>query len=248
MRLPYLFPMIRELVGGAVEKVFLEGFTLQASLIFALGAQNLFVLEAGLKRENHLTVSLVCFLCDLTLILLGVAGAATLFNYVPALKLLIGLSGVGFLMVYGYKKLTEETAPPTTGSFGRLTLKRSALLALTFSLLNPHAYLDAFVLIGGYSTRYPDLEARIMLGLGAAIYSGVWFLVLSSFSSLMKPFLTDQKRMKMISVCSGVFLMYLSGKLAVDMLNWIPAAAEIRPPTFAAIGSHGALLYSSILF
>jgi L-lysine exporter family protein LysE/ArgO len=43
-------------------QVFLEGFLLQASLIFALGAQNLFVMESGIRRHYHLTVSFVCFL------------------------------------------------------------------------------------------------------------------------------------------------------------------------------------------
>ena len=40
-----------------MNQVFLEGFLLQASLIFALGAQNLFVLESGLKKQHPRVVS-----------------------------------------------------------------------------------------------------------------------------------------------------------------------------------------------
>jgi L-lysine exporter family protein LysE/ArgO len=70
---------------------FIEGFLLQASLIFALGAQNLFVLESGLKKQRNLLVALICSICDATLIAVGVAGAASIFVQVPTLKIGFGL-------------------------------------------------------------------------------------------------------------------------------------------------------------
>lgn len=207
-----------------MESIFLEGFFLQASLIFALGAQNIFVLESGLRRQHHLTVSLVCFLCDLTLILLGVAGAATFFNEFPGLKLIIGVVGVYFLFTYGLQKLRErEIVSLDTKDFGIHSFKRSIILAATFSILNPHAYLDAFVLIGGYASKYTSLEERLVLGLGAAIYSGVWFLILSSLSSYMKPLLLNPQRMRSIMATAGILLVFLSGKLALDVVQWIPS-------------------------
>jgi L-lysine exporter family protein LysE/ArgO len=230
-----------------MDKIFFEGFALQASLIFALGAQNLFVLEAGARRSHHLTVSLVCFLCDLTLILLGVAGAATIFNLFPSLKILIGIIGVAFLFFYGVGKMTDQSTMCKTEESQLLSLKKSALLAVTFSILNPHAYLDAFVLIGGYSSKYAALDERLMLGLGAAIYSGLWFLGLSTFSSWMKPLLCDQKRMRFVSVCTGSILVFLSAKLAMDLVSWMPEL-DLRSYTFATIPGPGALLYSSILY
>lgn len=204
--------------------LFFEGLVLQASLIFALGAQNLFVLEAGLKRQHHLAVSFVCFLCDLALILLGVAGAATLFTKYPYVKILVGLLGVSFLFAYGLSKLlsssqaessVQESSPLDT------TLKKSILLALTFSILNPHAYLDAFILIGGFSTKYDAMEDRIVLGLGAAFYSGLWFLVLSTMSSVMKPVLEHPGRMKWVMSTAGLALIFLSGKLGMDVVGWM---------------------------
>lgn len=203
--------------------LFFEGLVLQASLIFALGAQNLFVLEAGLKRQHHLVISLVCFLCDTTLILLGVAGAATLFTQFPGLKILIGVLGVSFLFLYGVSKIffNEITQLKKDSSPIEITLKRSILLAVTFSILNPHAYLDAFILIGGFSSKYELLQDRIMLGLGAGVYSGVWFLVLSSLSSVMKPILEHPFRMKMIMSVAGCVLVFLSGKLGMDVVSWI---------------------------
>jgi L-lysine exporter family protein LysE/ArgO len=203
--------------------LFFEGLLLQASLIFALGAQNLFVLESGLRRENHLTVSLVCFLCDLTLILLGVAGAATIFTKFPHIKILVGILGVSFLFAYGVNKLFADDSQMLTVKSDnlKLTIKKSIILSFTFSILNPHAYLDAFILIGGFSTKYAEMNDRIVLGLGAACYSGIWFLILSTLSSAMKPILEHPGRMRMVMSCAGLALIFLSGKLGLDVVNWI---------------------------
>src|SRR5271170_136620 len=92
----------------------LQGFLLQASLILALGAQNLFVLESGLKRRRHLLVALICSICDAALITVGVAGAASLFVRVPLLKIAFGGLGVAFLVYYGLLKLKEAWRPPAT--------------------------------------------------------------------------------------------------------------------------------------
>jgi L-lysine exporter family protein LysE/ArgO len=203
--------------------VFFEGLLLQASLIFALGAQNLFVLESGLRRQHHLAVSFVCFLCDLALILLGVAGAATVFTKFPHLKILVGVLGVSFLFAYGVSKLlsSDDTSVKKKEETFQHTLKRSIILAATFSILNPHAYLDAFILIGGFSTKYASLQDRIVLGLGAAVYSGIWFLLLSTMSSVMKPVLEHPGRMKVVMSVAGLALIFLSGKLGMDVMSWI---------------------------
>ena len=209
--------------------LFFEGLVLQASLIFALGAQNLFVLESGLRRQHHLMVSFVCFVCDLALILLGVAGAATIFTKYPHLKILVGVLGVSFLFAYGVSKLFADDSeiPKKDAEPFQLTLKKSVLLAVLFSILNPHAYLDAFILIGGFSTKYASLQDRIVLGLGAAFYSGLWFVVLSSMSSVMKPILEHPGRMRKVMSVAGLALIFLSGKLGMDVMKWIDM--ELNP-------------------
>ena len=56
----------------------IQGFTLGASLIIAIGSQNAFVLRQGLRKEYVFTICSICFLCDALLILLGVGGFGTL--------------------------------------------------------------------------------------------------------------------------------------------------------------------------
>lgn len=213
---------------------YFEGMILQASLIFALGPQNLFVLESGLKKHFHFTVSFVCFLCDLTLIMLGVAGAATFFNRFPEIKIIVGILGVGFLILYGIGKLRHEDEHHLEfeGNGKRSCYKAAIISSIVFSIVNPHAYLDGIVLIGGYSAKYPALDQRLLLGLGAASFSLIWFLVLSTGASFMVPLFKSTKRMRFIMTSAGVILLFMSAKLGLDVFDWIN---EIYPETVASL-------------
>ena len=50
-----------------------------------------------------------------------------------------------------------------------------ALTAVALTWLNPHVYLDTFLLIGTAGAREPD-GARVAFALGAMAVSGVWFI------------------------------------------------------------------------
>ena len=52
--------------------ILLLGFITGLSLIFAIGAQNIFVIEQGLRRQHVFLVCLVCSLSDLLLIFAGI--------------------------------------------------------------------------------------------------------------------------------------------------------------------------------
>lgn len=66
---------------------FLSGFLLSAALIMAIGAQNLFVLRQGLKREHVGPVVLFCGGADALLIAAGVAGVGAFLAAIPQLTL-----------------------------------------------------------------------------------------------------------------------------------------------------------------
>jgi L-lysine exporter family protein LysE/ArgO len=84
---------------------FLLGFLLQASLILALGAQNLFVLEMGLKRRYSLMIAKLCSICDIILILIATLGVSSLISSLAELKIIIGFIGVAFLLYYAIAKI-----------------------------------------------------------------------------------------------------------------------------------------------
>lgn len=211
-------------VLGQMEN-FLNGFFLQSSLILGLGAQNIFVLESGLKKQRHHLVATVCSICDALLIAVGVIGAATIFVKFPLLKISFGIFGIIFLVYYGARKLYEgitSKKEKLDGNFikGKISAKKVIMLSLWFSLLNPHVYLDTVVLIGGYSAKYPDINDRMLFGLGASTFSILWFFGLAEFSSAMGRFLKNENSMRYIQVASGIILLFLSYKLSLDVLYW----------------------------
>ncbi|WP_307045052.1 LysE/ArgO family amino acid transporter [Agromyces ramosus] len=79
----------------------LAGLGLGLSLIVAIGAQNVFVLRQGIRREHVFAVAAICALSDLTLILVGVSGIGAVLTAVPWLVEVIRWAGAAFLVGYG---------------------------------------------------------------------------------------------------------------------------------------------------
>ncbi|WP_295905958.1 LysE/ArgO family amino acid transporter [uncultured Bdellovibrio sp.] len=201
---------------------FLQGFLLQGSLIFALGAQNIFVLESGLRKNNPALVALVCTLCDLFLILLGVVGAASVFIHFPIIKVIFGVLGVLFLLYYGVQKIREDvvTLPLATRAHRGAANKIVMLQALAFSLLNPHVYLDTVVLIGGVSAKFPELTARLVFAAGASTFSAIWFFGLGLGATKMRPLLQSAQRLRRVMVVAGIILILIGLQLAREVWTW----------------------------
>ncbi|SIO10230.1 LysE/ArgO family amino acid transporter [Agromyces cerinus] len=79
----------------------LAGFGLGLSLIVAIGAQNVFVLRQGIRREHVFAVAAICALSDLALIVVGVSGIGVVLAAVPWLVDVIRWAGAAFLVAYG---------------------------------------------------------------------------------------------------------------------------------------------------
>lgn len=79
----------------------LAGLGLGLSLIVAIGAQNLFVLRQGIRREHVLAVVVVCAASDAALIVLGVSGVGLALAALPWLVTAVRWAGAAFLVGYG---------------------------------------------------------------------------------------------------------------------------------------------------
>ena len=85
---------------------FLLGFFTGLSLILAIGAQNIFVIEQGLKKQHIFLVCLICSLSDLILIFLGIF----LFHYFvqyfnSIIELMFNILLIIFLIHFIYLKI-----------------------------------------------------------------------------------------------------------------------------------------------
>ena len=187
--------------------VYLQGFGISAGLIMAIGAQNVFVLSQGIRRQYQWLVPFICSTCDCVLILLGAFGIGTLIASDPLLSRLAGWGGAAFLFVYGarsllavFKKQALEKREPV-----RITLKSVVLTTFALTLLNPHVYLDTLVLIGSISGQFSG-EKKVLFVIGACSASIVWFFSLSLAGSLMRPMFEKPVVWKILDGCIGVIM------------------------------------------
>lgn len=79
----------------------MAGFTVCASLIVSIGAQNLYVLRQAVQGEHVKACVALCVLSDALLVALGVAGMAQMLTSYPALAQYLTLGGAAFLLAYG---------------------------------------------------------------------------------------------------------------------------------------------------
>lgn len=169
----------------------LAGLGLGLSLIIAIGAQNVFVLRQGIRREHVLAVVIVCAVSDAVLIAAGIAGLGALLEVVPWLIDVVRWAGAAFLVGYGMlaarrawrpsgaltvgeQPAGDEQAPASASPPARL---RGVLLtALALTWLNPHVYLDTVFLLGSIASTWE--EQRWLFGAGAMLGSVLWFTAL----------------------------------------------------------------------
>jgi len=195
----------------------LAGLGLGLSLIVAIGAQNLFVLRQGVRREYVFTVATICALSDLTLISIGVAGLGAATTALPWLVEVVRWAGAAFLIGYGLLAARRTIRPaavtpeaPGTASTNRLQVVATCL-ALTW--LNPHVYLDTVFLLGSVAATHGD--QRWWFALGAMIGSISWFYGLGYGARLLGRWLTTEWGMRLLDGFVAVVMILLGVSLIV---------------------------------
>lgn len=178
----------------------LKGFGTSGSLIVAIGAQNAFVIQQGLQRRHLFLTALFCSVIDALLILLGVLGFGKLISAFPLTIVLSKYFAILFLFAYGFlslksclksKWIDNDKVPELT------SVKKTLLLLLALSLLNPHVYLDTVILLGSIASQLPE-EEQIYFTLGAISASFLWFFSITYGSYLLAPLLAKKSAWRMI--------------------------------------------------
>lgn len=189
----------------------IAGFGLGLSLIVAIGAQNAFVLRAGLRGQHVFAVCLFCGLSDAVLIAFGVAGFGALAQAVPWFEPLMRYGGAAFLIWYGWlnaRSAFHGGRVLEASAVGEVSLRSALLTLFGLTFLNPHVYLDTVVLLGSVSAQY---DSRLAFGAGAVTASLTFFFSLGYGARLLRPFFADPRSWQL-----------LDGLIAVTM--WAIAA------------------------
>ncbi len=205
---------------------FLAGLGTEAGLIIAIGSQNAFVLSQGIRRQYHVTVALICAVCDAILITAGTAGLGTIIQNIPILMTLASLSGALFLFIYGLQSLIAviKGSDGMEESKGQARTRRDvALAALTITLLNPHVYLETVVLLGGISSTYGE-SGRYFFGFGALSMSFIWFFALSIGAGFLSPLFRKPVTWRILNTVIFIIMWSIAYKLFIysDVMNYIP--------------------------
>ena len=196
------------------------GFFTGLSLILALGAQNIFVIEQGLKKQYIFLVCLICSISDLILIVLGIF----LFHYFyqffnSTIELIFNLLLVIFLIYFIYTKIKSFDIEVSFNSNIQGTSKlKITFKTLAFTYLNPHVYSDTVFFLGNFSKNY-QIDQKISFGIGASIASFLFFFTLGYLSNYLSKYAMSKNIWKIINIFIIGFMSVLILFIINEMLN-----------------------------
>ncbi|WP_282848597.1 L-lysine exporter [Microbacterium oxydans] len=215
----------------------LAGLGLGLSLIIAIGAQNVFVLRQGIRREHVLAVVIICALSDAALIAAGVAGLGFVISAAPWLVVVARWAGALFLLTYGVlaarrawrggeeldvdatdsASLRAPTAGGTTPTMTRTRLAPVILTTLALTWLNPHVYLDTVLMLGSIAATHGD--QRWLFALGAMAASLLWFTALGFGARYLGRWLRTPRSWRILDAVIAVVMISIAISLVLPVLG-----------------------------
>jgi len=189
----------------------LLGFFTGLSLILAIGAQNIFVIEQGLKKQHIFLICLICSFSDLILIFLGIF----LFHYFiqyfnSTIELIFNILLIIFLIHFIYSKIKVFNSSIDFNSNTKDISKFNILLkTLGFTYLNPHVYSDTVFFLGNFSKNFL-INQKVLFGLGASIASFLFFFLIGYLSKYLSKYAQNQKIWKIINLFIIIFMSALT--------------------------------------
>ena len=199
----------------------LIGFFTGLSLILAIGAQNIFVIEQGLKKQFIFLVCLICSISDYILIFLGII----LFEYFQSyfnqiIELILNILLLIFLLHFIYSKIKLSFSNinfSTTKT--EETYKSIFLKTLGFTYLNPHVYSDTVFFLGNFSKNF-TLTNKIYFGLGASISSFLFFFTIGYLANFLSKYFNNKRTWFYINISVILFMTVLSLYVLNNIINF----------------------------
>ena len=196
------------------------GFITGMSLIFAIGAQNIFVVEQGLKKNYIFIVCLICAISDFLLIFLGIF----LFHYfdnffTPLIELILNILLLIFLLNFIWGKIKikknkiEFSKSGKNSSFFQVIYR-----TIGFTYFNPHVYSDTVFFLGNFSKDFL-IHQKYLFGIGASISSIIFFFTLGYLSKYLSNYLKSDKVWKTINLIIILFMSCLALYVLTNILK-----------------------------
>jgi L-lysine exporter family protein LysE/ArgO len=197
------------------------GFFTELSLILAIGAQNIFVIEQGLKKQYVFLVCLICSISDLILIFLGIflfQYFGDLFN--STIELILNILLFIFLAHFIYGKISiQKNKINFNQETKSISLTGIITKTLAFTYLNPHVYSDTVFFLGNFSKNLLMID-KYYFGIGAAISSFIFFFTIGYMSKYLSRHLQSERIWKKINLFIIVFMSILALYILIEILNF----------------------------
>ena len=201
-------------------ELLLLGFFTGLSLILAIGAQNIFVIEQGLKKQHIFLVCLICSLSDFILIFLGIF----LFHYFiqyfnSTIELIFNILLVIFLTHFIYSKIKSFSLKVNfSDNVFEISKFNIFLKTLGFTYLNPHVYSDTVFFLGNFSKNFV-LNQKILFGVGASVASFVFFFIIGYLSKYFSQYAQSEKIWKIINIFIISFMSLLTIFVIMNIIS-----------------------------
>lgn len=196
------------------------GFTLGIGLIISLGPQNLFLIERASQKNRPFLCATFCSAADILLITISTMGMGAALTNNPTLQQVFLILGGLFLFWYGGLNIKQgylnlkhhQSSPEQKAIQHHFSPMKLVLMTLSFSLLNPHAWIDTVVIIGSASLRYHDLGLWLFTS-GAVLASLLWFFTIALIALRCSESLTKPRNAGILSLGSGIIMLWIGGSL-----------------------------------
>ena len=170
---------------------FVQGFIIGSSLIIAIGPQNLYLINQGLKKNYTFIVVLICSLSDSLLIIFGIYLSNSILNFSGSIIITMKLIGGIWLIFYGISKIKNSRNHIIKNKeFNETSFTKVVLTTLVITYANPHVYLDTVILLGSISVNFNN---KLFFGLGAILASFVFFFSLGYFANFLSKYIKSKK-------------------------------------------------------
>jgi len=195
------------------------GFITGLSLILAIGAQNIFVIEQGFKKQYVFLVCLICSISDFLLIFLGIF----LFEYfrnffTDNVELTFNILLLAFLVYFVISKIKIKYENLNIGFKNNpIDLKNIVTKTLGFTYLNPHVYSDTVFFLGNFSKNF-SVSHKYYFGIGASIASLLFFFSLGYLSKFLSKYLQNKAVWKFINFSIIIFMSILAFYVLLDII------------------------------
>ena len=200
---------------------FLLGFFTGLSLILAIGAQNIFVIEQGLKKQYIFLVCLLCSISEFLLIFLGIF----LFEFVGScfnltIEFILNILLFIFLAHFIYGKISiKKNKANFDKEIKKISTSSIITKTLAFTYLNPHVYSDTVFFLGNFSKNFLTID-KYYFGFGASISSFIFFFTIGYLSKSLSKFLKSEKVWKRINLFIIVFMSIIAFYILIEILEY----------------------------